>query len=441
MYQTTSNRPISIILTTEYFQKAALLQSLSKNKEIGRQKYLNSLAIYAVNYYLGCLDIETDLENSELFKTSFFDFDKVNLQLSDLGMNVECRPVLPGDKTCILPPETWDDCLGYFAVEIDESRKRATIFGFYPIANPDEMLEEISLDDFLSLDYFFDYKEKIDSSFQELVYIIKQEIQDRDVLVQILNKENKRNLLECCLQSRFAEEEDTVTEIINRNLGLETIKKKSMAMTSSTRSSSQADKSFRIEDIAEDFFYYLRDIWQDIEPAKKKDFESDINNQTVRKWSIIDSLKIVASQGIDLANTKLDELAEQVGWLWVDSQPSAATRAISPKNLRQTTPNKCNRKLLTIAGEEYELRIKPIDLESNIWAFELRSVDTAGMIPPGFKFRLLNDQGQDFENNERVAEEGQKALVFEKVEFESGEGVIWEIEPAPDNYQREIICF
>ncbi len=440
MYSTTSNTPIPIILTTEYFQKAALLQSLSKNKEIGRQKYLNTLAIYAINYYLGCLDIETDLENSELFKTSLFDFDKANLQLSDLGINIECRPVLPGDKTCILPPETWNDCLGYFAVEIDESSKRATILGFYPVANPDEMLEEISLDNFLSVNYFFDYKEKIDSSFQELVYILKQEIQDRDLLVQILNQDNKRNLLECCLQSRFAEEEDIVKEIINRNLGLETIKKKSMAMSSSTRSSSQADKSFRIEDIVEDFFEYMQDIWQGFETTNNHDLEGNISNQTVSKFSIIDSLKIVADQGIDAANQKLDELAEQVNLLWVDLQPIGATRSLKGK-----TPQVSSKEALRIDGEQYELIIKPIDVDlidldrKNEWTFELRIVEQGGTIPPGYKLQLLDQNGDYLSEREAIG--GETALLFENVEFESGDGIILEIEPTPDNYCQKIIYF
>lgn len=166
--------------------------------------------------------------------------------------------------------------------------------------------------------------------------------------------------------------------------------------------------------------------------------ESDgLSTQAVRRWSVMDRWKAAVSQAADRVNTKLDELAEQAEWLLVSPQVASRSMTTTP---RKDAP-KYFKRLIIIAGDKYQLRIKPINISSNTWKFELSNVDSQGKIPVGLKFRLLDEHGQEFENNERVAIEGQKALVFEQLEFEAGEGIIWEIEPTPDNYQREIIDF
>jgi hypothetical protein len=61
-------------------------------------------------------------------------------------------------------------------------------------------------------------------------------------------------------------------------------------------------------------------------------------------------------------------------------------------------------------------------------------------IPSGFKLRLLTEDLQDFENNEDVATTAVDHL-FVEVALEPGEGLVWEIEPMPENYDREILRF
>ena len=95
---------------------------------------------------------------------------------------------------------------------------------------------------------------------------------------------------------------------------------------------------------------------------------------------------------------------------------------------------------LLIAGQHYELRVLPkSELEENIWRFELRS-STSGLIPGGFKLRLLTEDLQAFENNEDVAATAQDQLYIE-VSLAPGEGLVWETEPLPENYDREILRF
>lgn len=95
---------------------------------------------------------------------------------------------------------------------------------------------------------------------------------------------------------------------------------------------------------------------------------------------------------------------------------------------------------LLIAGQHYELRVlHKNELEENIWRFELRS-STSGLIPGGFKLRLLTEDLQAFENNEDVAATAQDQLYIE-VSLAPGEGLVWETEPLSENYDREILRF
>jgi hypothetical protein len=96
---------------------------------------------------------------------------------------------------------------------------------------------------------------------------------------------------------------------------------------------------------------------------------------------------------------------------------------------------------LVIAGQTYELRIIPINnLLGGIWRFELCNASPGGCIPGGFKLRLLTEDRQPFENNEDVATTASERLYVE-VELGSGEGLVWETEPIPENYDMEILRF
>lgn len=61
-------------------------------------------------------------------------------------------------------------------------------------------------------------------------------------------------------------------------------------------------------------------------------------------------------------------------------------------------------------------------------------------IPGGFKLRLLTEDLQPFPNNEDVATTAVE-LLFVDVALQPGEGIVWEIEPLPENYDREILRF
>ena len=114
-----------------------------------KQAYLNSLAVYAVDYYLRCMGWETDRQSSDRHLLRLKFVDAADLIVTGLG-HLECRPVLPGQTTCEIPPETWEDRIGYVAVQFSPTLRQAEILGFVPTPAPVISLNQLrSLDDFL----------------------------------------------------------------------------------------------------------------------------------------------------------------------------------------------------------------------------------------------------------------------------------------------------
>ena len=96
---------------------------------------------------------------------------------------------------------------------------------------------------------------------------------------------------------------------------------------------------------------------------------------------------------------------------------------------------------LTIADHFYELRVFSIGHSvDRTWRIELRSAAPDGSVPAGFKLRLLTEDLQGMENNEDVAATPVEALYIDVV-LEPGESLVWEIEPTPEAYDREILRF
>ncbi|MBD2253942.1 DUF1822 family protein [Nostoc parmelioides] len=133
----------------------------------------------------------------------------------------------------------------------------------------------------------------------------------------------------------------------------------------------------------------------------------------------------------------VSQVAQTMGWGRLNLQLSAAG-AKSAED-RQTGVTLSRR--LTIAGQLYELLITPQgEPDAPYWRFELRNAAVGAVIPGGFKLRLLTEDLQSFPNNEDMATNAVEQLYVE-VALEAGEGIVWEIEPLPENYDREILKF
>lgn len=95
---------------------------------------------------------------------------------------------------------------------------------------------------------------------------------------------------------------------------------------------------------------------------------------------------------------------------------------------------------IQVAGDAYVLQVIPVDMDANVWRFELRSQTPGALIPPGFVLRLLTEDLQPFENNQATTSVPVEQLYLEAA-LDLGEGIVWEVEPTPAEYEREILRF
>lgn len=133
MNSTTEKLNFSIPLSFEAHSIAQELVSEISNQEKRQQVYLNSLTVYAVNYYLRCMGFETDYSEGD--SRNPFAVQLINvadLIVQDIG-KLECIPVLAEAEVEEITPE-WQDRIGYVFVELNDSLKEAKILGFTPKA-------------------------------------------------------------------------------------------------------------------------------------------------------------------------------------------------------------------------------------------------------------------------------------------------------------------
>jgi hypothetical protein len=130
----------------------------------------------------------------------------------------------------------------------------------------------------------------------------------------------------------------------------------------------------------------------------------------------------------------LSNLAQDWGWHRMELQPQLVSSGRGTE--------RSNRSILTrqlrIAGNVYELTISPKG--DGVWRFELQSGKFGGMVPGGFKLRLLTEDLSSFENNEDVAATAVEQLFLE-VQVGAGDGLVWQTEPQPEGYEPEILRF
>lgn len=139
-------------LTTSFKRQAQAFSREQRDPEKARQVYLNTLAVQAVHFYCDCMEISTDLEAGE----SWSSISRTLMDVADLVIpgkgRLECRPVLPGEEICSLPPEVHEDRLGYIVVSIDEEAYEATLLGFSPVFQSKLVIHQLaSLDDMLDV--------------------------------------------------------------------------------------------------------------------------------------------------------------------------------------------------------------------------------------------------------------------------------------------------
>jgi hypothetical protein len=129
---------------------------------------------------------------------------------------------------------------------------------------------------------------------------------------------------------------------------------------------------------------------------------------------------------------EISPIGQQLGWEMMTMEP-----ALVLARGEQNTTTKILLRQLAIAGQLYELRVLPKG--GNLWRFELHS-STNNPIPAGVKLRLLTEDLLPFANNEDIALTVTDRL-FLDIQVSPGDGLVWEVAPQPDMFDREILRF
>ncbi|NJK50722.1 DUF1822 family protein [Candidatus Gracilibacteria bacterium] len=120
--------PVPLALSAHL--QAKKFRSYQSNPHKATQVYLNTLAVYATNYYLQCLGFKTNLEKSDSWNPTLQTLmDVADLEVVDCG-KLECRALMTQTNYLWVPAEVWSDRIGCVAVQFDESLRQATLLGF-----------------------------------------------------------------------------------------------------------------------------------------------------------------------------------------------------------------------------------------------------------------------------------------------------------------------
>jgi Protein of unknown function (DUF1822) len=140
-----------------YAQQFAQQQnSIDKSEQVR----LNTLAVWVVKDYLQMMDVATDLVNSQSWNSVMrIVADVADLKLPGIG-HLECRPVTVRQTECYVPPETWEERVGYVIVEIDELEFAGKIIGFIPQVKS----EYLRFDEILPIEDLFEHLKSLQAA-------------------------------------------------------------------------------------------------------------------------------------------------------------------------------------------------------------------------------------------------------------------------------------
>jgi len=150
MNSITNTLTFTVPLSFEAHSLAQKYRQGISNQAKAEQVYLNTLAVYAVDNYLHCMGFKTDWEHSySRDNVAMKIMDVADLTVKSIG-KLECRPVLADAGILQIPPEVWEDRVGYVAVQLNPALKSANILGFSRDAVAEVPLNKLqSLSDFL----------------------------------------------------------------------------------------------------------------------------------------------------------------------------------------------------------------------------------------------------------------------------------------------------
>jgi len=161
----------------------------------------------------------------------------------------------------------------------------------------------------------------------------------------------------------------------------------------------------------------------DIGKASQYQLEALEKSQESQGTSVEERISDKSDKVKEWISDKVSELGQRFGWNRRIYLPTGGTLGNEEKS------GECFLSL-TIAGQNYELKLISDPDEDNSYAVQLHSKTIGGRIPGGFKLTLINSEGEVFEEEALTA----KNYLEVKINGEPGEEYIWETTPLPEDY-------
>ncbi|XZN92339.1 MAG: DUF1822 family protein [Microcoleus sp.] len=164
------------------------------NPQKGKRVYFNTLAVWAVNYFLEWMELETDIDGGDSWHPGMRAvLDVADLVLPGIG-KIECCPVLLGE-TAISLPEVRENRIAYIAVEFAEPFDKVKLLGFIPAVEIVDETEEISLTNLQPVEELLDYLDRIELGIPVTQVLLEEALSDlaEDDPVQAQVRDNLQN--------------------------------------------------------------------------------------------------------------------------------------------------------------------------------------------------------------------------------------------------------
>ena len=165
---------LKIPIPTTVRQKAKQFAAAQPTPEKAARVYRQTLAVFAVVEYLGnWLGYDVPQEESLNPVTRTLS-DSADIWIAGIG-RIECLVAEPDAETCPLPPAAQEGRIGYLVVEMPQNKnedkieaKQVRLLGFAPMFDPEDVPDEVELEELASLDEMVDYFHRLERGMDEL---------------------------------------------------------------------------------------------------------------------------------------------------------------------------------------------------------------------------------------------------------------------------------
>jgi hypothetical protein len=234
-------------LAKQNVAQAMPLINTAKKREIGKQIYLNSLAIYAVNSYLQWQGYDTNMNGNFANPILRSRLNIADLIITGIG-NLECRYLWENETRLMIPNEPTENRIGYVLVQFSEELNQAKLLGFTPDLNPNQTIaisELQSFDDLIDYLYRLELANNFFTENDSVAIKVREKLQDISLNEIVVQLERIYRL----------ENEDEQSYIIKDVLA-------GTEMVIGGTKESFNDDDFELLELAEELLEKLREIWK-----------------------------------------------------------------------------------------------------------------------------------------------------------------------------------